>query len=182
MGEVFGRTTMKVLAGVVGVSLISCTVVAQTQNDPPVASDGSPSSTARSPSMTTKENGWTRAVVNTPLTTGDALWTEPNSRSEVSLAGTRIRMDGATELDMTQIDDRQVRLQLAQGRLDVKSTQLDTSQPYEIVTPRGTISLQQQGDLLRRSRIAAGSHPTGRPVRRGADPGPERPDPGGAPR
>ena len=35
MGEVFGRTTMKLLAGVVGVSLISCTVMAQTLNDPP---------------------------------------------------------------------------------------------------------------------------------------------------
>lgn len=166
MGEVFGRTTMKLLAGVVGVSLISCAVMAQTQNDPPgrvgrlAFVDGTVSF------HDDEEDGWTRAVVNTPLTTGDALWTEPNSRSEVSLAGTRIRMDGATELDMTQIDDRQVRLQLAQGRLDVKSTQLDTSQPYEIVTPRGTISLQQQGDYY----VEAGSQqdPTRLGVRSGA--------------
>ncbi len=166
MGEVFGRTTMKLLAGVVGVSLISCTVMAQTLNDPPgrvgrlAFVDGTVSF------HDDEENGWTRAVVNTPLTTGDALWTEPNSRSEVSLAGTRIRMDGATELDMTQVDDRQVRLQLAQGRIDVKSTQLDTSQPYEIVTPRGTISLQQQGDYY----VEAGSQqdPTRLGVRSGA--------------
>lgn len=166
MGEVFGRTTMNLLAGVVGVSLISCAVMAQTQNDPPgrvgrlAFVDGTVSF------HDDEEDGWTRAVVNTPLTTGDALWTEPNSRSEVSLAGTRIRMDGATELDMTQIDDRQVRLQLAQGRLDVKSTQLDTSQPYEIVTPRGTISLQQQGDYY----VEAGSQqdPTRLGVRSGA--------------
>jgi len=166
MGEVFGRSTMKLLAGVVGVSLIAGTVMAQTQNDPPARVgrlafvDGTVSF------HDDQENGWTRAIVNTPLTTGDALWTEPNSRSEVSLAGTRIRMDGATELDMTQIDDRQVRLQLAQGRLDVKSTQLDTSQPYEIVTARGTISLQQQGDYY----VEAGSQqdPTRLGVRSGA--------------
>jgi len=153
MGEVFGPTTMKLLAGVVGASLITCTVMAQTQADPPgrvgrlAFVDGTVSF------HDDEENGWTRAVVNTPLTTGDALWTEPNSRSEVSLAGTRIRMDGSTELDMSQIDDRQVRLQLAQGRVDVKTTQMDTSQPYEIVTPRGTITLQQQGDYY----VEAGS-------------------------
>ncbi len=92
-------------------------------------------------------------MINTPLTTGDAIWTEPNARSEVSLAGTRIRMEGSTELDMSQLDDTQVRLQLAQGRVDVKTTQMDAWQPYEIVTPRGTITLQQQGDYY----VEAGS-------------------------
>ncbi len=166
MGEVLGRTTTKLLAGVVGATLVACSSLAQAQNDPPgrvgrlAFIDGTVSF------HDDEENGWTRAVVNTPLTTGDALWTEPNSRSEVSLAGTRIRMDGSTELDMTQVDDRQVRLQLAQGRIDVKSTQLDTSQAYEIVTPRGTISLQQQGDYY----VEAGSQqdPTRLGVRSGA--------------
>ena len=167
MGEAFGRTTMKFLAGVVGFSLISCTVIAQTQNDPPgrvgrlAFVDGTVSF------HDDEQSGWTKAVVNTPLTTGDAIWTEPNARSEVSLAGTRIRMDGSTELDMTQIDDREVRLQLAQGRVDVKTTsQMDTTQPYEIVTPRGTITLQQQGDYY----VEAGSQqdPTRLGVRTGA--------------
>lgn len=166
MGEVFGRATIKLLAGVVGASLVTCTVMAQTQHEPPgrvgrlAFVDGTVSF------HDDVERGWTKAVINTPLTTGDAIWTEPNSRSEVSLAGTRIRMDGSTELDMSQIDDRQVRLQLAQGRIDVKTTQMDASQPYEIVTPRGTISLQQQGDYY----VEAGSQqdPTRLGVRSGA--------------
>jgi hypothetical protein len=112
------------------------------------------------------QSGWTPAVVNTPLTTGDALWTEPNARSEVSLAGTRIRMEGATELDMLALDDSQTRLQLGQGRIDVKSFAMDANQPYEIVTPRGTIKLLQQGDYY----VEAGStqDPTRLGVRSGA--------------
>ncbi len=113
------------------------------------------------------QSGWTRAVVNTPLTTGDALWTEPNARSEVSLAGTRIRMEGATELDVLALDDSQTRLQLGQGRIDVKSfAVIDSNQPYEIVTPRGTIRLLQQGDYY----VEAGSteDPTRLGVRSGA--------------
>lgn len=166
MGEAFARTTMKLLAGVVGASLVTFTVMAQTQNDPPgrvgrlAFVDGTVSF------HDDEQDGWTKAVVNTPLTTGDAIWTEPNARSEVSIAGTRVRMEGSTELDMSQIDDNQVRLQLAQGRVDVKSTQMDTSQPYEIVTPRGTITLQQQGDYY----VEAGSQqdPTRLGVRAGA--------------
>jgi hypothetical protein len=113
------------------------------------------------------QSGWTRAVVNTPLTTGDALWTEPNARSEVSLAGTRIRMEGATELDVLALDDSQTRLQLGQGRIDVKSfAAIGSNQPYEIVTPRGTIRLLQQGDYY----VEAGSteDPTRLGVRSGA--------------
>lgn len=166
MGEVFGRAAWKVLAGVVGASLVTFSATAQSQSEPPgrvgrlAFVDGTVSF------HDDEQSGWTKAIVNTPLTTGDALWTEPNARSEVSVAGTRIRMDGSTELDMTQIDDAQVRLQLAQGRVDVKTFAMDAAQPYEIVTPRGTITLQQQGDYY----VEAGStqDPTRLGVRSGA--------------
>jgi hypothetical protein len=89
---------------------------------------------------------WTKAVINMPLTSGDSVWTEPNARSELSVAGTRLRLDGSTQLDVLALDDKQTRLQLARGRLDVKTYTLDMRTPYQIVTPRGTITLQQQGD------------------------------------
>ena len=85
-------------------------------------------------------------MVNTPLTSGDAIWTEPNARTELSVAGTRVRMDNATQLEMLAIDDSQTRLQIDQGRIDIKTFTLDTGTPYQIVTPRGTITVQQQGD------------------------------------
>jgi hypothetical protein len=113
-----------------------------------------------------QQSGWTPAVVNTPLTTGDGIWTEPDARSEISLAGTRIRMEGATQLDLLALDDTQTRLQLGQGRIDVKSFAMDADQPYEIVTPRGNIRLLQQGDYY----VEAGSteDPTRLGVRSGA--------------
>jgi len=107
---------------------------------------------------------WAPAMVNTPLTSGDSLWTEPNARSEVSISGTHVRMDGATQLDMLAIDDDQIRMQVPEGRLDIKAASMD--KPYEIVTPRGTVALEQQGDYY----IQAGStqDPTRLGVRSGA--------------
>ena len=57
-----------------------------------------------------EQTDWAPALVNTPVTSGDAIWTEPNARSEISLAGTRIRMAGATQLDMLAVDDTQTLL------------------------------------------------------------------------
>lgn len=113
-----------------------------------------------------EQTDWAPALVNTPVTTGDSIWTEPNARSEISIAGTRLRMDSATQLDMLALDDTQTRMQLDQGRIDIKTFTYDTRQPYEIVTPRGTISLQQQGDYY----VEAGTteDPTRLGVRQGA--------------
>ena len=113
-----------------------------------------------------EQTDWAPALVNTPVTSGDAIWTEPNARSEISIAGTRLRMDSTSQLDMLALDDTQTRMQLDQGRIDIKTFTYDTRQPYEIVTPRGTISLQQQGDYY----VEAGTtdDPTRLGVRQGA--------------
>ena len=41
---------------------------------------------------------WEPATINQPMSTGDAIWTEPGARSELSVAGARIRLDGGTQL------------------------------------------------------------------------------------
>jgi len=109
---------------------------------------------------------WEPATINQPMSTGDAIWTEPGAHSEVSIAGTRVRLDGATQLDMVALDDQRTRLQVDQGRVDIKTVDFDNRQPYEIVTPRGVASLQQQGDYY----VEAGStqDPTRLGVRQGA--------------
>lgn len=156
MGDLFRRGAATFVAGFVGVTLaatLAWSSLAKAQSEPPgrvgrlAFTDGTVSL------HDIEQSQWTPAVVNTPLTTGDSLWTEPNARSEISLAGTRIRMAGATELDMLAVDDTQTRLQVDQGRIDIKTQAMDTSQPYQITTPRGTISLLQQGDYY----VEAGS-------------------------
>ena len=111
-------------------------------------------------------DAWSPAAVNTPLTAGDALWTEPNGHDELSIAGTRVRMDGDTQLDIAALDDSRTRLQLDQGRLDIKTFALETNQPYQIVTPRGIAALKDQGDYYVHAGTTA--DPTVMGVRSGA--------------
>src|SRR5262245_4023117 len=139
MRQLFRRVVATIAAGIFGALAVASSAVAQSEPPGRVGRlafiDGTVSFHDHA------QGGWTQAGVNTPLTSGASLWTEPGARSEISLAGTRIRMEGATQLDVLALDDAQTRLQLAQGRLDVKSLAMDARQPYEIVTPRGTIKL-----------------------------------------
>jgi hypothetical protein len=127
--------------------------VAYAQGEPP-GRVGRLAFTEGSVSFHDQDNvAWTKAVINTPLTSGNSIWTEPGARSELSVAGTRVRLEGGTQLELLALDDRQTRLQLSRGRLDVRTYTLDTRTPYQIVTPRGTITLLQQGDYY----VEAGS-------------------------
>jgi hypothetical protein len=165
MGDLFRRGAAIFVAGFVGATL-ALSSLAQAQSEPPGRVGRLAFTNGTVSFHDNEQSEWAPAVVNTPLSTGDSLWTEPNARSEISLAGTRIRMAGATELDMLAVDDSQTRLQVDQGRIDVKTQAMDPSQPYQIATPRGTISLLQQGDYY----VEAGSteDPTQIGVRSGA--------------
>jgi hypothetical protein len=165
MGGLIRRGAVTLVAGIAGLVMVWSSAP-RAQGEPPgrvgrlAFTDGAVSL------HDSEQSQWTPAAVNTPLSSGDSLWTEPNARSEISLAGTRIRMAGATQLDMLAVDDTQTRLQLDQGRIDLKTQAMDASQPYQITTPRGTISLLQPGDYY----VEAGSteDPTQIGVRAGA--------------
>lgn len=167
MGEIVGRGAGFLFAGIVGLSFLPSGASAQNaQTDPPARVGRLAYIEGTVSFHDAQQDTWSPASANAPLTTGDGLWTEPTGHDEIAIAGTRVRMDGDTQLDMLAIDDSQVRLQLDQGRLDIKAFNFDNSQPYQILTPRGTVTLEQQGDYY----IHAGStdDPTLLGVRAGA--------------
>jgi hypothetical protein len=163
MNNVFRRSIPVLMATVFGTGVIAIagTAGAQNQGDPPARVGRLAYEEGTVSFHDGQDNNWTAASVNDALTTGDSLWTEPNARGEVSVAGSRVRLDQSTQLDMLKIDDSQTRLQLDKGRLD-----MDTSQPYEVVTPRGTVKLEAQGDYYVESGTT--SDPTRLGVRSGA--------------
>jgi hypothetical protein len=166
--NVFRRGIPILMATVFGTGVLATTgaVDAQTQGDPPARVGRLAYAQGTVSFHDAQDPTWTAASVNDALTTGDSLWTEPNARSELSVAGTRVRLDQSTQLDMLQVNDNQTRLQLDRGRLDIKTFTLETAQPYEIVTPRGTVKLEAQGDYY----VESGStqDPTRLGVRSGA--------------
>ena len=65
------------------------------------------------------DQDWVQADPNRPLTTGDNLWADKDSRGEVHIGSTAIRMSSETGISFLTLDDRTAQLQLAQGTIEV---------------------------------------------------------------
>ena len=75
---------------------------------------------------------WNTAVLNYPLTNGDALSTGPGARLEIGIGSTIVRLDSSSELSIDQIDDQRVRLYLASGSATVRLRSRESAREFEI--------------------------------------------------
>ena len=78
---------------------------------------------------------WVSAVVNRPLTTGDKLWADQNSRAELHLGSASIRLGASTGFSFLNLDDNTVQLQLTAGSLRIRVRRLDRREIFEVDTP-----------------------------------------------
>jgi hypothetical protein len=92
------------------------------------------------------ENDWVDAVVNRPLVTGDNLWVDENSRAEVHVGSTALRLGPKTGITLLEVSDRAAQIRLAQGSLIVKVRHVDDEDSYEIDTPNVAFTVLQPGD------------------------------------
>lgn len=86
------------------------------------------------------------AVLNRPLTSGDALWVNRESRAELQADKVSIHLDQATGLALLNLDDRNLQMSLAEGSLNVRVRSLARDESIEIETPNATVSLLRSGE------------------------------------
>ena len=89
---------------------------------------------------------WVRAVVNRPLTTGDRLWVDADSRAELQVGGAAIRLGAATSVALLNLDDRIVQLELSQGTLKVRVRRMGANQAFEVDTPNLAAVVRRAGE------------------------------------
>ena len=92
------------------------------------------------------ETDWVQANPNRPLTTGDNLWADRNSRGELHIDSTAIRLSSETGITFLNLDDRTVQIQLAQGSLSAHVRRLDGGDAFEIDTPNLAFTVQRPGE------------------------------------
>ena len=91
-------------------------------------------------------NDWATAAVNRPLTTGDKLWTDQNSRAELDLGSAAIRLGGTTGFSLLNLDDRTTQMNVSAGTALVHVQDFGQNQTFEIDTPNVAVTLQSPGD------------------------------------
>jgi hypothetical protein len=94
------------------------------------------------------EKDWFDANLNRPLTTGDNLWADKDSSSEVHIGSTAIRLSSETGISILTLDDRTAQIQLAQGTIEVHLRRLESGDAWEIDTPNVAFTLTRAGEYL----------------------------------
>lgn len=97
------------------------------------------------------ETDWVGAVSNRPMTTGDKLWADKDSRAELQLGSVVIRVGENTGISFLNLDDHTIQLQLSSGQVDVRVRRIAGGDDVEIDTPNLAFTAMQPG----RYRIAA---------------------------
>jgi hypothetical protein len=91
------------------------------------------------------ETDWVQAVANRPMTTGDNLWADKDSRAELQLGSAVIRLNANTGFSFLNLDDNTVQIQLTSGSINLRVRRLDQNGVYEIDTPNLAFSVTQPG-------------------------------------
>jgi len=112
------------------------------------------------------DQDWVQADPNRPLTTGDNLWADKDSRGEVHIGSTAIRLSSETGISFLTLDDRTTQIQLAQGTIEVHLRILPSGDAFEVDTPNLALTLTEPGEYRVSTDPNGGS--TGIVVREGA--------------
>jgi hypothetical protein len=92
------------------------------------------------------ETDWVGAVPNRPMSTGDQLWTDENSRAEVQLGSAVIRLAPLTTFSFLNLDDDTVQIQLSSGAINVTVRWLGNEEDFEVDTPNQAFNVLQPGN------------------------------------
>ncbi|MFZ0707231.1 MAG: hypothetical protein WAM71_16650, partial [Candidatus Korobacteraceae bacterium] len=90
-------------------------------------------------------NDWVAASLNRPLTTSDRVWTDKNSKAELSVGGGYIRMNSEASVTLTNVSDQTVQLELDQGTLELTVRYLGPGQVYEVDTANLAFTVMKPG-------------------------------------
>jgi len=111
------------------------------------------------------EDDWVGAVPNRPMTTGDQLWTDQDSRAEVQLGSAVIRLASNTGFSFLNLDDNTVQVQLTSGAIYITVRRLQGGDDFEIDTPNQAFTIFQPGHY--RIEVGADGNDTVISVREG---------------
>jgi len=147
--EFSAKLKLRMLGALVTVALLATIVplrlAAQDDDDPPTRAarlghvDGSVSF------QPAGESEWEPAAPNRPMTTGDKLWADHDSRAGVQLGSTSIHINSNTGISFLNLDDRTVQIQLSSGSMSVRVRRLERDDVFEIDTPNQAFSILQPG-------------------------------------
>src|SRR6266700_2685296 len=93
------------------------------------------------------EGDWVQAVPNRPLTVGDNLWVDRDSRAEVQIGSTSIRLGPETSITFSDLGNNAIQLRLSMGSLFFRVRQYGGDDVFEVDTPNLAFNVNRPGEF-----------------------------------
>lgn len=91
-------------------------------------------------------NDWADATLNRPLTTGDKLWVDRESRAELQVGSASIHLDQGTGFSFLDLDDHVMQMRLTDGVINLRVRRLDDDETVEVDTPNAAVVILRPGE------------------------------------
>ncbi|HEV2103581.1 MAG TPA: DUF6600 domain-containing protein [Candidatus Acidoferrum sp.] len=88
---------------------------------------------------------WGTAAKNRPVTIGDKLWTDKDSRAELQAGQASIHLGSMTALSFLNLDQNVIQMRLAEGHVNLRVRELRQGETYEIDTPNLAFTVREAG-------------------------------------
>jgi hypothetical protein len=91
------------------------------------------------------QGDWGAATRNRPVTVGDKIWVDTNSRAELQAGQASIHLSNMTALSFLNLDDQTTQMRLAEGSINFRVRELREGDVYEVDTPNLAFNVTQAG-------------------------------------
>jgi hypothetical protein len=108
---------------------------------------------------------WVDVSLNRPLTTGDRIWVDRNSRAELSIGSAVLRASEESTLEFLNLNDDTAQIELDRGTLHLTVRYLDEDEIVEVDTPNVAFMVYEPGEY--RFDVWPDSDETAIQIRRG---------------
>ncbi|HEY6389043.1 MAG TPA: DUF6600 domain-containing protein [Candidatus Acidoferrum sp.] len=88
---------------------------------------------------------WGSAARNRPMTVGDKIWTDKDSRAELQTGVVSIHLGSMTALSFLNLDQTITQMRLAEGSINFRVKEIREGDTYEVDTPNLAFTITQAG-------------------------------------
>ena len=91
------------------------------------------------------QGDWGAATRNRPVTIGDKIWSDNNSKAELQAGQASIHVSSMTALSFLNLDDQTTQMRLAEGTINFRVREMREGDVYEVDTPNLAFTVTQAG-------------------------------------
>src|SRR5215469_13308883 len=88
---------------------------------------------------------WGAAGKNRPVTIGDKLWADQDSRAELQAGQASIHIGSVTALSFLNLNQNVIQMRMAEGHLNLRVRELRQGETYEVDTPNLAFTVTEAG-------------------------------------